>query len=159
MCMPGAVDKVQRLIDDAVSKGAQVLAGGRIGPANPSAAAAANGSATEQPPPAAAAANGSNGLPVTPTRLTRRSAAAMAAATADGSSSSSGGQFYPPTVIVGVAPDMDLYHEEVFGPVGHTIGSHFQVTCFHHTSGPIWLSPPSTAAQTVLALSMAVECV
>lgn len=24
MCMPGAVDKVQRLIDDAVSKGAQV---------------------------------------------------------------------------------------------------------------------------------------
>jgi succinate-semialdehyde dehydrogenase/glutarate-semialdehyde dehydrogenase len=41
----------------------------------------------------------------------------MAAATADGSSSSSGGQFYPPTVIVGVTPDMDLYHEEVFGPV------------------------------------------
>lgn len=25
MCMPGAVDKVQRLIDDAVAKGAQVL--------------------------------------------------------------------------------------------------------------------------------------
>jgi hypothetical protein len=42
----------------------------------------------------------------------------MAAATADGSGSSgSNGQFYPPTVIVGVTPNMDLYHEEVFGPV------------------------------------------
>lgn len=54
---------------------------------------------------------------MTPTRMTRRSAAAMAAATADGGSSGSSGQFYPPTVIVGVTPKMELYHEEVFGPV------------------------------------------
>lgn len=118
MCMPGAVDKVQRLIDDAVGKGAQVLAGGRIGPANPPvAAAAANGDAHDYSAAAAAAVNGSSsGAPMTPTRMTRRSAAAMAAATADGSNGSSG-QFYPPTVIVGVTPNMDLYHEEVFGPV------------------------------------------
>lgn len=94
----------------------QVLVGGRIGPANPPVDAAANGDAHQQ---LAAAVNGSsNGAHMTPTRMTRRAAAAMAAASADGSSSSSsGGQFYPPTVIVGVTPDMDLYHEEVFGPV------------------------------------------
>lgn len=120
MCMPGAVDKVQRLIDDAVSKGAKVLAGGRIGPANPTpttsspSAAAVNGDAqSQQQQPAA---NGSS-TAATPTRVTRRSAAAAAAAADGSSSSSSVGQFYPPTVIVGVTPDMDLYHEEAFGPV------------------------------------------
>lgn len=105
----------------------QVLAGGRIGPANPPAGAAANGDAYQQP---AAAVNGSsNGAPMTPTRMTRQTAAAMAATTADGSSSSSGGQFYPPTVIVGVTPDMDLYHEEVFGPVSTSAAALVDPVC------------------------------
>lgn len=106
----------------------QVLAGGCIGPANPPAAAAAaaapNGDAHEYSS-AAAAVNGSSGAPLTPTRMTRRTASAMASATADGGSSGSSGQFYPPTVIVGVKPNMDLYHEEVFGPVSLFLHSGF----------------------------------
>ena len=31
MCMPGAAEKVAALVDDAVIKGAKVLAGGRVG--------------------------------------------------------------------------------------------------------------------------------
>lgn len=107
--MPGSVEKVQRLIDDAVSKGARVLAGGKPGPANwqqtPAAAAAAvNGDSSNSVPPPS------------PARVTRRAAAAAAAA---GSSDSSGcvGQFYPPTIIEGVTRDMSLYYEEAFGPV------------------------------------------
>lgn len=34
MCMPGSVEKVQRLVDDAVAKGAKALTGGRPGPAD-----------------------------------------------------------------------------------------------------------------------------
>lgn len=127
MCMPGAVNKIQALIDDAVSKGAQVLVGGRIGPANYNPGANGGDGGASQAAAAAAthgsaAGAGAGAAPLTPTRLTRRAAAAMAAAAtgaADGSSgsSSAGGQFYPPTVIVGVTPEMSLYHEEVFGPV------------------------------------------
>ena len=32
MCMPGAAEKVGELVDDAVARGAKVLAGGRVGP-------------------------------------------------------------------------------------------------------------------------------
>lgn len=113
--MPGAVEKVQRLIDDAVSKGAKVLAGGKPGPAN----------YEQQQQPDHSTAAAANGVPPpSPARVTRRSAAAAAAAATPGdeqgtgsSSSSVGGQFYPPTVIVGVTKDMDLYYEEAFGPV------------------------------------------
>lgn len=111
MCMPGSVEKVQRLINDAVSKGATVLAGGKPGPAN---------SQQQQQQPAASAAAANGVPPPSPMRVTRRSAAAAAASeqgSSDGSSSSTAGQFYPPTVIVGVTKDMDLYYEEVFGPV------------------------------------------
>ena len=27
------------------------------------------------------------------------------------------GWFYPPTVLTGITPEMNMYHEEVFGPV------------------------------------------
>jgi acyl-CoA reductase-like NAD-dependent aldehyde dehydrogenase len=121
MCMPGSVQKVQRLIDDAVAKGATVLAGGTPGPANwhPQQQQQQHAAGT----PTAAAENGSNGAvpPPSPARLTRRAAAAAAAATG-GSSSSSVGQFYPPTVITGVTKEMDLYYEETFGPVGVFVG-------------------------------------
>jgi hypothetical protein len=146
MCMPGSVQKVQRLIDDAVAKGATVLAGGKPRPANwhpqqqqQNAAAA--------PTAAAAIENGSNGAvpPPSPARLTRRAAAAAAAAagggSSDGGSSSSGGQFYPPTVITGVTKEMDLYYEEAFGPVGalHRLGPGFRVFRVQDTSQLILL--------------------
>jgi acyl-CoA reductase-like NAD-dependent aldehyde dehydrogenase len=117
--MPGSVQKVQRLIDDAVAKGATVLAGGKPGPANshPQQAAAA----AAAPAVAAAHENGGAVPPPSPARVTRRAAAAAAAAggSSDGgsSSSSSVGQFYPPTIITGVTKEMDLYYEEAFGPV------------------------------------------
>ena len=111
----------------------QVLAGGRIGPAGSAAAAAAavNGDSHQH------SANGSsNGAPMTPTRVTRRTAAAMAAAAADSGSNGSSGQFYPPTVITGVTPDMDLYYEEVFGPVSGAEracwGLPGQADCYYH---------------------------
>lgn len=34
MCMPGSVEKVQRLVDDAMAKGAKLLAGGKPGAAS-----------------------------------------------------------------------------------------------------------------------------
>uniref|UniRef100_A0A383W5Q6 Aldehyde dehydrogenase domain-containing protein n=1 Tax=Tetradesmus obliquus TaxID=3088 RepID=A0A383W5Q6_TETOB len=123
MCMPGSVQKVQRLIDDAVAKGATVLAGGKPGPANWHPQQQQQSQAAAAAPAAAAVAAAENGgavPPPSPARLTRRSAAAAAAAaggSSDGSSSSSVGQFYPPTVITGVTQEMDLYYEEAFGPV------------------------------------------
>lgn len=130
----------------------QVLAGGCIGPANPPAAAAAasNSNAHEYSAAAAAgAANGSSGAPMTPTRMTRRTAAAMAAGTADGGSS---GQFYPPTVIVGVTPKMDLYHEEVFGPVSLLFSYFFSCTqaliaCIQLHSCPVLVHRTSSTNQ------------
>ncbi len=127
MCMPGAVDKVQRLIDDAVAKGARVLLGGRPG--------AATGAASTVPSTTTVAANGctsnsSNSRaqaqttgtpPASPARLTRRAAAIAAAgdAAAAPASPHGMGQFYPPTVITDVTRDMHIYYEEVFGPVCH----------------------------------------
>eukprot|EP00879_Flechtneria_rotunda_P025534 GHRR01027136.1.p1 GENE.GHRR01027136.1~~GHRR01027136.1.p1 ORF type:complete len:614 (+),score=214.33 GHRR01027136.1:630-2471(+) len=114
MCMPGAVNKIQQLIDDAVSKGAKVLVGGKPGPA---------GVATiQQQQQQAAGTNGVNGAlpPPSPARITCRAAEAAAPAAAGDAnrvSTASAGQFYPPTVVAGVTKDMDLYHEEVFGPV------------------------------------------
>ncbi|MCJ1887031.1 aldehyde dehydrogenase family protein [Pseudomonas sp. LA21] len=58
-----ARDKVIRLVNDAVAKGATVVCGGRIPPANPV------------------------------------------------------GWFYEPTILTGVTADMDICHEEIFGPV------------------------------------------
>ncbi|KAF8061097.1 ALDH22A1 [Scenedesmus sp. PABB004] len=100
MCMPGAVEKVQRLIDDAVSKGATLHAGGTPGPAN--SGGGANGAATPGGAP-----------PPSPARNTRRAAAAAAG----GGGAAATGQFYPPTVITGVTKGMSLYYEEAFGPV------------------------------------------
>jgi acyl-CoA reductase-like NAD-dependent aldehyde dehydrogenase len=116
--MPGSVQKVQRLIDDAIATGATVLAGGKPGPANWHPQQQQQQDAAAAPAAAAATENGSNGVtvpPPSPARLTRRAAAAAAAGS--GSSSSSVGQFYPPTVITGVNKGMDLYYEEAFGPV------------------------------------------
>jgi len=62
MCMPGLAQKIQGLVDDAVAKGAKVLAGGKL-----------------------------------PQHLP--------------------GQFYPPTVITNVNKNMEIWSEEVFGPV------------------------------------------
>ena len=90
MCMAGSVEKVQRMVQDAVSRGAKVLVGGSPGPA---------GQATTT--------DSTNG------RLEAdRGAAAAAALTG-----CSNGQFYPPTVLVGVDNSMAIYREEVFGPV------------------------------------------
>jgi hypothetical protein len=33
------------------------------------------------------------------------------------------GQFYPPTVLTSVSPDMDIWREEVFGPVSWPLSS------------------------------------
>jgi len=64
MVMGAQVDHVQKLVDDAVSKGAKVLVGG-----------------------------------VKP------------------KSENGKGQFYPPTILSGVTPEMDIFNTEVFGPV------------------------------------------
>mmetsp|Transcript_7006 Transcript_7006/g.19782 ORF Transcript_7006/g.19782 Transcript_7006/m.19782 type:complete len:603 (-) Transcript_7006:65-1873(-) len=61
MCMPGLAEKIQGLVDDAVSNGAEAKVGGKVGDAS--------------------------------------------------------GQFFQPTVLVGVTPEMKIWHEEVFGPV------------------------------------------
>jgi acyl-CoA reductase-like NAD-dependent aldehyde dehydrogenase len=146
MCMPGSVQKVQRLIDDAVAKGATVLAGGKPGPANWNPQQQQQNAAVT-PTAAAATENSNNGgtvPPPSPARLTRRAAAAAAAAAGDGSSSDGGGsssssvgQFYPPTVITGVTKEMDLYYEEAFGPVGSKVLLCFWVNrCFaNRTAG------------------------
>jgi acyl-CoA reductase-like NAD-dependent aldehyde dehydrogenase len=132
MCMPGSVEKVQRLIDDAISKGAQVLVGGQPGPANSrqqQTAAAACDAGTNVP-------NSTAALPPSPARVTRRAAAAAAAAAAAGADEPTGGglaaihalgQFYPPTVITGVTKDMNIYYEEVFGPVSAGLAGVFVI--------------------------------
>jgi succinate-semialdehyde dehydrogenase/glutarate-semialdehyde dehydrogenase len=38
------------------------------------------------------------------------------------------GWFYPPTVLTEITPDMNMYHEEVFGPVAQV----FRVTSLQH---------------------------
>ena len=60
-------DKVQRLVDDAVAKGATVVCGGKIPPEHPV------------------------------------------------------GWFYEPTILTGCTPDMDILHEECFGPVAAVV--------------------------------------
>lgn len=63
----GLAQKIQGLVDDAVAKGAKVLAGGKL-----------------------------------PQHLP--------------------GQFYPPTVITNINKSMEIWSEEVFGPVGVSYG-------------------------------------
>ena len=141
MCMPGSVAKVQRLVDDAVSKGAHVVVGGRPGPANYSANNTSSTSGKQPQPTAAAAAAATAGEEASGAsggwlRFGRSGSskgkqgaavAAGAAAAAGGGQLAAvqeeaigGGQFYPPTVLVGVTKEMLIYREEVFGPVSYT---------------------------------------
>jgi acyl-CoA reductase-like NAD-dependent aldehyde dehydrogenase len=142
MCMPGSVSKVQRLVDDAVSKGAKVVVGGRPGPANRSDSSNTSSSA-KQPQPTSVAvttaaaddeAGGASGgwLRFGRAGSSKGKQVVGAAAKAGGAAAGGGGggqgaalleevvgggQFYPPTVLVGVTKDMLIYREEVFGPV------------------------------------------
>lgn len=138
MCMAGAVEKVHQVIDDAVSKGATVLTGGRPGPVQQQ---------QQQP------VNGLNTLAAqSPMRVTRRSAAAAAASHQGSGSSGSGatGQFYPPTVITGVVQGMDLYYQEVFGPVSSLRAIRTIMCWCYHCSAPF-----DTTAKIFKSLSTA----
>ena len=90
MCMPGLAEKVHGLVEDAVEQGARLLVGGEL-PSQKKARA--------------------RRLPCDLRGSTRTSAAERWVYLL------LQGQFYPPTVLADVTTDMEIMHEEIFGPV------------------------------------------
>ncbi|CAI7782533.1 unnamed protein product [Closterium sp. NIES-53] len=133
ICMPHHVQRLQRLVDEAVGQGAQVVVGGKIplgscedlscSPRRSEVGREGLGEAATAAAAVAAAVAAAGTAAGTATAGTPAPAAAAASegALPFGSSSSCrlslGGQFYPPTVLVNVQPTMRILHEEVFGPL------------------------------------------
>ncbi|GJP45642.1 hypothetical protein CLOM_g5005 [Closterium sp. NIES-68] len=130
ICMPHHVQRLQRLVDDAVAQGAKVLVGGRIPlgscedlSCSPREGVSGGGAFGEAVSEARGEDPGSTGASAVAAGGEGPVAAAAAAALGLPLASSSscrpslGGQFYPPTILVNVRPAMRILHEEVFGPI------------------------------------------